>query len=105
MDYLLHFLDNHGIIGYPSTVQWRVVAGGSWSTCERIVASLPAGAVRAAARSSACATRRRATVTTEDGYREDFDAVVMATHADDTLRMLRDADDRERGRSAASSTP
>ena len=98
VDYLLHFLDNHGLIGYPSTVKWRVLRGGSMEYVRRIVASLPLGAVRSG--SPVASVMRRGgvtTVTTEDGYREDFDAVVMATHADEALAMLRDADDRERG--------
>ena len=97
VDYLLHFLDNHGLVGYPSTVKWRVVRGGSMEYVRRIAVSLPLGCVRSG--SAVASVVRRGgttTVTTEDGYREDFDAVVMATHADEALTLLRDADDRER---------
>jgi predicted NAD/FAD-binding protein len=97
IDYLLHFLDNHGIIGYPSTVQWRVVQGGSMAYVRGILSTLPDGAVRAG--SPVVSVLRKlsgVTVVTADGYREDFDAVVLASHANDTLRMLHDADDRER---------
>ena len=98
VDYLLHFLDNHGLIGYPSTVKWRVLRGGSMEYVRQIVASLPLGAVRSGSPVASVVRRGGVTtVTTEDGYREDFDAVVMATHADEALAMLRDADDRERG--------
>jgi predicted NAD/FAD-binding protein len=97
VDYLLHFLDNHGLIGYPSKVKWRVVKGGSAEYVKRIVATLPTGAVRTA--SGVVSVKRDGTgvtIATQAGRPERFDAVVIATHADEALRMLADADMDER---------
>ena len=106
VDYLLRFLDNHGLIGIGNAPRWRVVSGGSRAYVERLVAALPAGALRTGAR------RRRDRA--RPVRRDDRDARtrpravrrrVLATHADDALRLLADADAaRAHASSAASST-
>ncbi len=96
-DYLLHFLDNHGLIGFGHAVEWRVVKGGSQEYVKRLIAALPDGTVRS---NAAVASVRRdeagVAIVTTDGATARFDAVVMATHADDALTLLGDADARER---------
>jgi predicted NAD/FAD-binding protein len=97
IDYLLQFLDHHGLIGYGNALQWRVIQGGSARYVDRIVASLPTGSIRSGSPvTDVSRTVAGVTVRTEDGVAERFDTVVMATHADQALDLLHDADPLER---------
>jgi predicted NAD/FAD-binding protein len=97
IDYLLRFLDNHGLIGFGQGKPWRTVVGGSMTYVERLLEQLPGDAVVAG---DAVVDVHRdddgVRVTTRSERRERFDAVVMATHADVTLELLGDADEDER---------
>lgn len=90
----LRFCLNHGLLQVNDRPQWRTVKGGAREYVKRIVATLPT--VRP--NTEVLAVLRHedgVTVRTHDGE-EQFDSVVFATHAPDTLRMLTDADAEER---------
>jgi predicted NAD/FAD-binding protein len=97
VDYLLRFLDNHGLIGFGRAHPWRTLKGGSMTYVERILERLPGDAVRTGD-PVARVLRDEAgvIVVTESGSSARFDGVVMATHADVTLALLADADEAER---------
>ena len=97
VDYLLRFLDNHGLIGFGNGKPWRTVVGGSMTYVDRIIERLPEDALVAG--DPVVDIRREhdsVTVTNLSGRSERFDAVIMATHADVSLTLLNDADATER---------
>jgi predicted NAD/FAD-binding protein len=93
--YLFAFLANHGMLSVKGSPTWRTVTGGSRSYVDRIAKRLSAihelTAVRAVRRFPGGVE-----VTDESGAVKEFGAAVIATHADDALRMLVNPDSRER---------
>ncbi|MBM3877484.1 MAG: NADP transhydrogenase subunit alpha [Verrucomicrobia bacterium] len=93
---LLRFFHNHGFLGLHTQHPWRTVSGGAKTYVEKIVAPLRK---RVRLRSTVVRVERLANgarVTTTDGRSEDFDKVILACHADQSLRLLADADVPER---------
>ncbi|RSS43441.1 amine oxidase [Streptomyces sp. WAC08241] len=93
--YLFTFLDHHGLLSVTGSPRWRTVTGGSAAyvaaaakRVQRVLTASPVAAVRR--------TGGGAVVTTRDGATETYDAVVIATHPDQALRMLADATPDER---------
>ena len=87
---LLRFFHNHGFLGLNTQHQWLTVDGGSREYRERLIAPF-----RDAIRTSRAAVRvirngpgRGVTVMTADGATQAFDRVILATHADQALRLL-----------------
>jgi len=87
--YLFEFLRNHGMLSVSGSPPWRTVTGGSRRYVDQIARRIPAVRTAAPAR----AVHRHpdgAAVTDGGGHTTDFDAVVIATHADQALGLLAD---------------
>ncbi|MBA3718221.1 MAG: FAD-dependent oxidoreductase [Actinobacteria bacterium] len=93
--YAIRFFHQHGMLGF-GRFGWRTVAGGSRAyvaaLCEQLRGRIHLGlGVRELRRSPDGVILR-----TEDGEERRFDKVVVATHADQALRLLGDPSDDER---------
>jgi predicted NAD/FAD-binding protein len=94
--FLVAFFANHGLLQLRDRPQWRTVAGGSRSYVSALLAPIRQ---RLRLGSAVAAVRRNSagvTVVPAAGPAEDFDHVVFASHADQTLAMLTDATPVER---------
>lgn len=91
----LRFCDNHGLLDLRGRPQWYFIPGGSHTYVRRFLESFQ-GEVRV--NCGARSIRRhedRVVVRLPDGSCEDFDAVVIATHADEALALLEDPHSEE----------
>lgn len=93
--YLFTFLANHGLLSVAGSPQWRTVTGGSQTYVGLIAKQLTAARTATPVR---CVRRfpGGAEVTVAAGSPQRFDAVVIATHPDQALRLLADPTDNER---------
>jgi predicted NAD/FAD-binding protein len=93
--YLFVFLDNHGMLSVKGSPEWRTICGGSRTYVERIVKGLHAVQTGTRVRS---VTRTSGPVEIRDDCDQvaHFSRVVMATHADEALRLLVDPTAEER---------
>jgi predicted NAD/FAD-binding protein len=95
--HLMRFLDNHGMIGFNRTLQWRTIEGGSRVYVEPILYALPEGSTHLSADVRTIRRGPAGVCLVVDGVEVGpFDRVVLACHADDALRLLADADEDER---------
>lgn len=92
----IRFFVNHGLLSLNDRPRWRTVSGGSREYVKRILADF-SGELRFG---QPVKTIRRdafgVELTDAAGHADRFDDVVLATHADQSLKLLADADQAER---------
>jgi predicted NAD/FAD-binding protein len=90
--YLFAFLDNHGMLSLSGSPRWRTVVGGSRTYVRRAVKELTAvrtgTPIRAVERSDPTSSGAPIRIRDAADRIEEFDAVVIATHPDQALRLL-----------------
>jgi len=93
--YFVRFFKNHGLLSINDRPQWRVIQGGSRSYVRPLTAPFRD---RIRLHCPVEWVRRRPThvlVKPRHGEIERFDAVIMATHSDQALRLLADPSQQE----------
>ena len=90
----IRFCLNHALLQVNDRPQWQTVTNGAREYVRKIAATLPDIRLRCPVEAVLRAPEHAMVVTPHGSER--YDAVVMATHAPDTLKMLIDADDAER---------
>lgn len=89
------FCANHGLLQVSDRPQWRTVIGGARTYVDRLAAEI--GDVRINTPVAAVSRGQGGvTLTLASGATQRFDAVVLACHSDQALRLLGDADVAER---------
>ena len=86
VDYLLRFLDNHGLIGRGKAHPWRTVTGGSRAYVDRLLSKMPAESLRTGA--------------PVVGVTRDDDGVTIRTEGRHRRAVRRPGDGGPRGRRA-----
>ena len=95
---LVRFFENHALLTVTGQHQWHTVKGGSVEYVRRLTGALAASGVDLRTSAPVQGVRRTATgpeVRAWGGTWERFDEVILATHSDDTRRILADATPQE----------
>ena len=88
--YLFRFLDHHGLLTLTGSPRWYTVVGGSRQYVERLVTTRLPDVRPGRPVTRVLRTPEGALVQDASGKEHEYDAVVVATHADQALDLLAD---------------
>ncbi len=94
---LLRFMKNHLLLGIGIQLQWKTVQGGSREYRDKIISHLKHRVALNSGVRSVSRQGDKAIVIDALGRSESFDAVVVATHADQALAILENPTALEQG--------
>ena len=90
------FFHNHGLLTIHDHPQWYYVAGGSHSYVKAFLKQFQGTVLTRTPPVSIERSEEGVRINLEDGRSEIFDKAVIATHADEALKLLADPSDDER---------
>lgn len=90
------FFKNHGLLSLKDRPRWQTVVGGSHSYLKKFEETFAGRVRKNAAIRSVSRGESGVVLRFEDNSDEQFDAVIFATHADQSLKLLADPSKEER---------
>lgn len=87
-DEFIRFYDEHGLLRFTRRPRWRTVTGGSREYVRRLLADFSGTLMLNAPVAKIVRAADGVILHLRDGARAQFDQVVCASHADQTLRLL-----------------
>jgi len=87
--FFLRFLRNHGLLNISDRPQWRVICDGSKSYVDKLLSSMNS-TVHLSSPVKSISRNKRGVCLEFSDKKMNFDKVVLATHSDDTLKLLKD---------------
>ncbi|MEZ5307120.1 MAG: FAD-dependent oxidoreductase [Pyrinomonadaceae bacterium] len=93
----LRFFSNHGLLTVSDHPQWMTVVGGSHSYIKAFQKRFKGEVRLKAGIDSILREDNGVRIHFESGNEEQYDMAILSAHADQSLALLRDADDLERG--------
>jgi len=94
--FVLEFLQNHQLLQTRGRPRWRTVKGGSREYVKVLIQPFRDSIRTATPVRQVQRNGRSVRVTTEQGDIDEFDEVIVATHADQALRLVHDAEPEEK---------
>lgn len=91
---MVRFLNNHGLLDLKNRPQWHTVKGGSQSYARRLMADMDD--VRRSCAATKVERLEQGVRVHHQGGHDDFDQVIFASHADQTLALIDKPSDDER---------
>lgn len=92
---LVRFFHNHGFLGLDTQHQWKTLVGGSRSYREKLIAPFRDRIYTKRAAVQVGIENKKASVTDAQGNKAFYDAVILACHGDQALRLLERPTDME----------
>lgn len=92
----VRFFHNHGLLRLVNRIPWRTVKGGSQAYVSRLIDDMQAEIVFNAEIAQVTATPTGPCIIEVNGNRRNFDAVLLACHADHAHALLESDSDGER---------
>ena len=92
---LVQFFKNHGLLGISTQFQWSTVQGGSWQYRDKLIAPFKNNIQVNAGIKSVVREDGKVRITLTDGTQKQYDKVIIATHADQAMRMIKEPTELE----------
>ena len=95
MESFARFYENHGLLSARDHPQWYFISGGSQSYVRAFLKSFSGKVLPGMPAESIRRHESGVSITVKEGESRKFDAVVIATHADEALQLLEDPSEKE----------